>query len=743
MMREYPLFLLFSLIAAIFVAGRLWQTSFELHLARSELQFLKKEMGMVVDRRSSLPMLEGSAVSEDSTPIVTSRGGGIDNTPALHGHVDGIEHGQISGWACEEQSNSPPVDVIIYIDDHFLASVESRQPHGDGLLQHTCQVTPSAAGTVNAGFTFRLPPLPPGRHVARLFARDAARRVKMELSNSPIKFQEKLKTLNMLNELKSKDQVIKEKEARIATLTAKLDAMEPVQSKAPSPHPPPFCSTQAGLMFSTDIDGTLAQSFEENMFARLAAPPFACIAAPGRGMRALGLSCSRVVPGEGKVAAVKMSEAQHSSILERLIGRRALPPPSMQQSSLTSANKRNPSVLSRGGTGRLLALVGINTGFDSRPRRDLLRKTWMPHREHFDLLEQKLGIAIRFMIGHYRNANEGFDEKDWANGEGAEADGEGLRANQANANQANAEALRQMERSFEPTRQMVRALRQMQRELRANQANGEGAEADGEGLRADQANGEGTEADGEGASSQPGKCRKVGRQYASASGKEVIDGSLAGTLEEIEREIEEFGDIIRMDHQEDYNQLSTKTKLFFAQFSVQFDAEFYVKVDDDIYVNLDALAAQLETLRGKSNVYMGCMKSGQVINDRRYKWFEPEWWRLGDSGNKYFRHATGQIYVLSHSLASYISMHADILHKFANEDTSVGAWMLALDVDFIDERRMCCQECRQQSQYNMCIAVWQWKCNGVCSAEATMPAIDAQCASADSWRTFVPRTTKL
>eukprot|EP00854_Cymbomonas_tetramitiformis_P018320 gene18320-21848_t len=233
-----------------------------------------------------------------------------------------------------------------------------------------------------------------------------------------------------------------------------------------------------------------------------------------------------------------MSEAQHSSILERLIGRRALPPPSMQQSSLTSANKRNPSVLSRGGTGRLLALVGINTGFDSRPRRDLLRKTWMPHREHFDLLEQKLGIAIRFMIGHYRNANEGFDEKDW----------------------------------------------------------------------------------------------------------------------EIEREIEEFGDIIRMDHQEDYNQLSTKTKLFFAQFSVQFDAEFYVKVDDDIYVNLDALAAQLETLRGKSNVYMGCMKSGQVINDRRYKWFEPEWWRLGDSGNKYFRHATGQIYVLSHSLASYISV---------------------------------------------------------------------------------------
>ena len=42
------------------------------------------------------------------------------------------------------------------------------------------------------------------------------------------------------------------------------------------------------------------------------------------------------------------------------------------------------------------------------------------------------------------------------------------------------------------------------------------------------------------------------------------------------------------------------------------------------------------------------MKSGQVLTDRRYKWFEPEYWRFGDpsgeGGINYMRHASGQIY---------------------------------------------------------------------------------------------------
>lgn len=54
-------------------------------------------------------------------------------------------------------------------------------------------------------------------------------------------------------------------------------------------------------------------------------------------------------------------------------------------------------------------------------------------------------------------------------------------------------------------------------------------------------------------------------------------------------------------------------------------------------------------------VLQGCMKSGQVLTDKKYKWYEPEYWRFGDpSGDGYInypRHATGQIYGLSNSVA--------------------------------------------------------------------------------------------
>ena len=43
------------------------------------------------------------------------------------------------------------------------------------------------------------------------------------------------------------------------------------------------------------------------------------------------------------------------------------------------------------------------------------------------------------------------------------------------------------------------------------------------------------------------------------------------------------------------------------------------------------------------------MKSGQVLTDRRYKWFEPEYWRFGDPASaegqiNYMRHASGQVF---------------------------------------------------------------------------------------------------
>jgi hypothetical protein len=39
------------------------------------------------------------------------------------------------------------------------------------------------------------------------------------------------------------------------------------------------------------------------------------------------------------------------------------------------------------------------------------------------------------------------------------------------------------------------------------------------------------------------------------------------------------------------------------------------------------------------------------------RYYEPEHWKFGEPGNKYFRHATGQLYAISKDLATYISIN--------------------------------------------------------------------------------------
>lgn len=42
---------------------------------------------------------------------------------------------------------------------------------------------------------------------------------------------------------------------------------------------------------------------------------------------------------------------------------------------------------------------------------------------------------------------------------------------------------------------------------------------------------------------------------------------------------------------------------------------------------------------------------------RGVKYREAEHWKFGEEGNKYFRHATGQLYAISKDLATYISIN--------------------------------------------------------------------------------------
>jgi hypothetical protein len=48
------------------------------------------------------------------------------------------------------------------------------------------------------------------------------------------------------------------------------------------------------------------------------------------------------------------------------------------------------------------------------------------------------------------------------------------------------------------------------------------------------------------------------------------------------------------------------------------------------------------------------------------------------------------VYGLSGPVARYIGRNGPILHRFANEDVTLGAWLVGLEVTHVDERRFCC-----------------------------------------------------
>eukprot|EP00246_Nothoceros_aenigmaticus_P014707 TRINITY_DN5779_c0_g1_i1.p1 TRINITY_DN5779_c0_g1~~TRINITY_DN5779_c0_g1_i1.p1 ORF type:complete len:406 (-),score=47.47 TRINITY_DN5779_c0_g1_i1:896-2113(-) len=269
---------------------------------------------------------------------------------------------------------------------------------------------------------------------------------------------------------------------------------------------------------------------------------------------------------------------------------------------------------------KAFVVIGINTAFSSRKRRDSVRETWMPQGEKLKQLEQEKGIVVRFVIGH---------------------------------------------------------------------------------------------------SATPGG---------------ILDRA-------IEAEDAQHSDFLRLDHIEGYHELSAKTKIYFSTAVARWDADFYVKVDDDAHVNMGTLGTTLARHRSKPRVYIGCMKSGPVLAQKGVKYHEPEFWKFGEEGNKYFRHATGQIYAISKDLATYISINQPILHRYANEDVSLGSWFIGLDVEHIDDRSMCCgtpPDCEWKAQAgNICVASFDWTCSGICKSVERIKDVHQRCGEGDGavWST--------
>ncbi|KAJ9562705.1 hypothetical protein OSB04_007865 [Centaurea solstitialis] len=219
-------------------------------------------------------------------------------------------------------------------------------------------------------------------------------------------------------------------------------------------------------------------------------------------------------------------------------------------------------------------------------------------------------------------------------------------------------------------------------------------------------------------------------------------------MAELRREVEEYDDFLLLDIEEEYSKLPYKTIAFFKAAYALYDSDFYVKADDDIYLRPDRLSLLLAKDRQHTQTYLGCMKKGPVFTDPKLKWHEPLGYMLG---KEYFLHAYGPIYALSADVvASLVSLrnnrqvsvylwqitsqththtHTLCLPKnskhlkgycyhcsfrmFSNEDVTIGAWMLAMNVRHENNRQLCQPECTPTS-----IAVWDLpKCSGLCNPE--------------------------
>ena len=84
----------------------------------------------------------------------------------------------------------------------------------------------------------------------------------------------------------------------------------------------------------------------------------------------------------------------------------------------------------------------------------------------------------------------------------------------------------------------------------------------------------------------------------------------------LKAEMQQFGDIVRIDMVDTYADLSMKTLRMFSILPQKIDADFYFKVDDDVAVNVDALADYLDARRTQGNLYLVSKLAHKLLSSR-------------------------------------------------------------------------------------------------------------------------------
>lgn len=165
---------------------------------------------------------------------------------------------------------------------------------------------------------------------------------------------------------------------------------------------------------------------------------------------------------------------------------------------------------------------------------------------------------------------------------------------------------------------------------------------------------------------------------------------IANESDLIYKEVKEYGDLILVDTVECYRSLPMKMMLFYKELST-YSFDYILKSDDDCFVNVSGILDSLDiTPFDQESLWIGNFRENFAI-ERHGKWAE-----LDYNAVSYPPFACGSGYVLSFDIVNWIARNINSLKIYQGEDTSLGIWLSAIDVNRIqDSRFQCARTCKE------------------------------------------------
>jgi hypothetical protein len=108
----------------------------------------------------------------------------VTTNPYIRGVVDYADNTTVAGWAVDQRQPAARVEVQLFIDGIFVGDQAAAEFRPD--LREA-----KRAEDDRHGFVFKIPPIPPGEHEARVYATQASGggRRTLQLIGKPLRFR--------------------------------------------------------------------------------------------------------------------------------------------------------------------------------------------------------------------------------------------------------------------------------------------------------------------------------------------------------------------------------------------------------------------------------------------------------------------------------------------------------------------------------------------------------------------------